>query len=94
MRICIPVPPEAKDVATSVGLPIARTLGGSIGVIDNSKPGFSVVARAVIRELERSGTDHRDSLYIVKPTATRAADMAGIDRLAAGAVAVLVGSGD
>ena len=93
MRICIPVPPVPNEVA-SAGLVPVPTLRGSIGVIDNSKPGFSVLAHAVIHELERFGTEHRDSLYIVKPTATRAAGMEEIDRLAAGAVAVLVGSGD
>ena len=52
----------------------------------------SVLARAVVADLA-PGRDHAEQ-HARKPTATRAASEDIIDRLSAGAVAVLVGSGD
>lgn len=69
-------------------------LDGPLGVLDNSKPRFGLLARAAIAELGRAGIEHESSLYVRKPIAGRAADEDDIDRLASGAVAVLVGSGD
>ncbi len=69
-------------------------LDGPLGVLDNSKPRFGLLARAALAELGRAGIEHESSLYVRKPIAGRAADEHDIDRLASGAVAVLVGSGD
>jgi hypothetical protein len=74
VRICVPVPPEP-----SAGVPprAARRLVGAVGVIDNSKPRFDVLARAALRELERAaGLEHRDELYVRKPSPTRPAETA------------------
>ena len=90
MRICIPVP----DVTNEAGRAAARRTVGALGVIDNSKPKFEALARAVLAELEASGFHHHDSLYVKKPSPTRPALPEEIERLASGAVAVLVGSGD
>jgi hypothetical protein len=90
MEICVPVP-EADTLA---GPTAARRVVGAIGVIDNSKPKFEALARAVLAELETSGFHHEDLLYVKKPSPTRPALPDEIDRLASGAVAVLVGSGD
>ena len=90
MRICIPVP----DVTNEAGRVAARRRVGALGVIDNSKPKFEALARAVLAELEESGFHHDDSLYVKKPSPTRPALPEEIERLASGAVAVLVGSGD
>ncbi len=90
MKIYVPVP---LDENGSVA-PERRRVVGALGVIDNSKPKFEALARAVIAELEGAGFSHDDSLYVKKPSPTRPADPADYDRLASGAVAVLVGSGD
>ncbi len=90
MEICVPVP-EAADQA---GPLVAQRTVGALGVIDNSKPKFEALARAVLAELESSGFHHDDSLYVKKPSPTRPALPDEIERLASGAVAVLVGSGD
>lgn len=74
--------------------PPPRRLSGNVGVIDNSKPRFDLLARAALRELARTGAKHADELYVAKTTATRAAEPDEIERLADGAVAVIVGSGD
>jgi hypothetical protein len=90
MKICVPVPDadfEARQAA-------ARRAGGAIGVIDNSKPKFEALARAVLAELSGSGFHHDDTLYVKKPSPTRPALPDEIERLTSGAVAVLVGSGD
>ena len=93
MKICVPVARDSERNDGSSGQPIRR-LDGHVGIIDNSKPRFDVVARAAIAELAAAGMPHKDSLYVRKATATRAAEPAEIDRLAEGAVAVIVGSGD
>ena len=90
MEICVPVP-EATGQAAPL---VARRAVGALGVIDNSKPKFEALARAVLAELESSGFHHDDSLYVKKPSPTRPALPDEIERLASGAVAVLVGSGD
>jgi hypothetical protein len=90
MEICVPVP----EVATHAAPASAARAVGALGVIDNSKPKFEALARAVLAELEDSGFHHDDSLYVKKPSPTRPALPEEIDRLASGAVAVLVGSGD
>jgi hypothetical protein len=90
MEICVPVP----DDTAQAGPAAVRRAVGSLGVIDNSKPKFEALARAVLAELETSGFHHEDSLYVKKPSPTRPALPDEIERLASGAVAVLVGSGD
>ena len=90
MEICVPVP----EVAAQAGPLVAQRAVGALGVIDNSKPKFEALARAVLAELEGSGFHHDDSLYVKKPSPTRPALPDEIERLASGAVAVLVGSGD
>ncbi|HKP16880.1 MAG TPA: hypothetical protein VJT84_00285 [Gaiellaceae bacterium] len=94
MRICIPVHETPEVPKGGRRKQPRRTLAGAIGVIDNSKPGFDVLARAVLDDLA-GATDATDAaLYARKATATRGASDDVIDRLSAGAVAVLVGSGD
>jgi hypothetical protein len=92
IEIVVPAPP----VSVGGGEQALRRgpLDGPLGVLDNSKPGFGLLARAAIAELGRAGIQHESSLYVRKPIAGRAADGDDIDRLASGAVAVLVGSGD
>jgi hypothetical protein len=90
MRICVPVPEEQAAAVSAE--PTRRA--GAIGVIDNSKPKFGALAQAVLARLALDGFDHDESLYVKKPGPTRPAEPHEIDRLASGAVAVLVGSGD
>jgi hypothetical protein len=92
IEIVVPVPASAAGgaVRTAGGGP----LDGALGVLDNSKPGFGDIARAALLELSRAGVMTDDSLYVRKPIAGRAAGTDDYDRLASGAVAVLVGSGD
>ena len=90
MRICVPVP-EQHEMLAADG---PRRTVGRLGVIDNSKPKFEALARAVLAELEHAGFEHDPSLYVKKPSPTRPAELVDVDRLASGAVAVLVGSGD
>jgi hypothetical protein len=91
MRICVPVPKRAPEAMLP---PQPRRVNGRVGVIDNSKPRFDLLARSALRELARAGATHPDDFYVTKLTATRAAEPAEIERLAEGAVAVIVGSGD
>lgn len=91
MRICVPVP-EAHEAASP--RPAAARGLGLVGVIDNSKPRFDVLVGAALEELGRLGFEHRDELYVRKPSPTRPAEPGELDRLSAGAVAVIVGSGD
>ena len=87
-----PAPPRSADPAEKA---LRQSgLGGRLGVLDNSKPRFGLLARAALAELGSAGIEHDSSLYVRKPIAGRAADEHDIDRLASGAVAVLVGSGD
>jgi hypothetical protein len=91
LEIVVPAP-----AGTAAGAQAVRhgPLDGPLGVLDNSKPRFGLLARAALAELGRAGIQHDSSLYVRKPIAGRAADGHDIDRLASGAVAVLVGSGD
>ena len=75
--------PEAR---TDVWMPLARFM-----VTENNA---RVLARAAVAEMTPAGSSTDDALYTRKPTATRGAAEEIVDRLAAGAVAVLVGSGD
>jgi len=93
MRICVPVP-STPSGSTGVGGTPLRRLAGPLGVIDNAKPNFDVLARKILSELTSAGGIQDEALYVQKTTATRAADPPEIDRLASGAVAVIVGSGD
>src|SRR2546425_12129884 len=94
LKICIPVPDALSAPPGRRGADWVRTLAGAVGVIDNSKPGFEALARAAVAEMTSAGSSTDDALYTRKPTATRGAAEEIVDRLAAGAVAVLVGSGD
>ena len=92
MRICVPVPPRAEAAAEASPL---RRLGSPVGVIDNSKPRFDVLARAILEELARAaGVEHAEELYVRKPSPTRPAEADEIALLAREAQAVLIGSGD
>ncbi len=93
MRICVPVP----DGAPSTEAPVAggrtqRT--GAIGVIDNSKPRFDVLAGAAVTALGEMGFTHRHTDYVRKPSPTRPATDGEIERLGNGTAAVIIGSGD
>ena len=92
IEILVPAPPRSSQHAAADGRD--AKLDGRFGVLDNSKPRFGLLARAAVAELGRAGIEHDSSLYVRKPIAGRAADEHDIDRLASGAVAVLVGSGD
>ena len=92
IEILVPAPPRSSQRAAAGGRDAG--LDGRFGVLDNSKPRFGLLARAAVAELGRAGIEHDSSLYVRKPIAGRAADEHDIDRLASGAVAVLVGSGD
>jgi hypothetical protein len=89
----IVVPVSATDQRSAPGQRSTR-LSGRFGVLDNSKPRFGLLARAAMAELGRAGIEHDSSLYVRKAIAGKAADEDDLDRLASGAVAVLVGSGD
>jgi hypothetical protein len=91
MWINVPVP-EEKEAGPQV--PAALRGLGVVGVIDNSKPRFDVLVGAALEELTGRGFSHSDDVYIRKPSPTRPAEAGEIDRLAAGTVAVIVGSGD
>ena len=91
IEIVVPVPASAAEGA---GRAAAGPLDGALGVLDNSKPGFGDIARAALAELRRAGVETDESIYVRKPIAGRAAEDDDYDRLASGAVAVLVGSGD
>jgi hypothetical protein len=92
MRICVPVPPEPDTAERPRATP---GLVGAVGVIDNSKPRFDLLARSALEELARStALEHREELYIRKPSPTRPAEADEIDRLAKEAKVVLIGSGD
>jgi hypothetical protein len=93
VRICVPVPEDAV-AAAAPGDALPRTATGALGVIDNSKPRFDVLARAAVAELERRGFTAGDEHYVRKPSPTRPATAGEIERLANGTVAVLIGSGD
>jgi hypothetical protein len=86
----MPVP----DMDATARTATRRRAVGAIGVIDNSKPKFEALVRAVLADLSSSGFHHEDVLYIKKPSPTRPALADEIERLSSGAVAVLVGSGD
>jgi hypothetical protein len=92
IEILVPAPSRSSQRAAADGRD--AELDGRFGVLDNSKPRFGLLARAAVAELGRAGIEHDSSLYVRKPIAGRAADEHDIDRLASGAVAVLVGSGD
>lgn len=92
IEIVVPAIAPLEESATP-GRRAAR-LDGPLGVLDNSKPRFGLLARAAIAELGRAGIEHESSLYVRKPIAGQPADEDDLDRLASGAVAVLVGSGD
>ncbi|HVW88056.1 MAG TPA: hypothetical protein VHC01_01195 [Gaiellaceae bacterium] len=91
IEIVVPAP----DRHDSAGVATPRAaFDGRLGVLDNSKPRFGLLARAAIARLGEAGIEHDSSLYVRKPIAGQPADPADLDRLASGAVAVLVGSGD
>jgi hypothetical protein len=92
IEIVVPAPPRSADLPGTAAR--AAGLSGRFGVLDNSKPRFGLLARAAGAELGRAGIEHDSSLYVRKPIAGRAAEEHEIDRLASGAVAVLIGSGD
>lgn len=73
---------------------LGRRLKGRLGVLDNAKPRFGLLARAALAELGKAGVEHDSSLYVRKPMAGQPAEAEHIDRLASGAIAALVGSGD
>lgn len=91
MQIVLPTPARLDPVESGLPHP---AFGGRLGVLDNSKPRFGLLARATIVELGRAGIEHDSSLYVRKPIAGAPADADQLDHLASGAVAVLVGSGD
>lgn len=92
MRVYVPVPEEERE-PQSPRAAASRELG-LVGVIDNSKPRFDVLAAAALEQLTERGFTHTDELYVRKPSPTRPAETGEIDRLSAGTVAVIVGSGD
>jgi len=92
MRICAPVPSQLDGSHERSGN--RRLLSGEIAVLDNSKPGFAVLAEGVLERLVASDAARRRGAYLTKSNPTRPADESDYDRLANGAVAVLVGAGD
>jgi hypothetical protein len=92
MRIHVPVPEDRREAGAAPGQRTGRR--GLIGVIDNSKPRFEVVARSALETLAARGFSHTDEVYVRKPSPTRPAEAGELDRLANGTVAVLIGSGD
>jgi hypothetical protein len=91
IEIVIPAPERRGEA--SVSTPRAA-FTGRLGVLDNSKPRFGLLARAALAELGAAGIEHDSGLYVRKPIAGQPASPDDLDRLASGAVAVLVGSGD
>jgi hypothetical protein len=91
MRIHVPVPEESAPQPSGSG---ERRTRGAIGVIDNSKPRFDVVASSALEALTELGFTHSDAHYVRKPSPTRPAEPGEIERLSEGTVAVLIGSGD
>lgn len=86
-------PRAAGTVSRRNAVPLPPLDGLAVGVIDNSKPGFNVIAEAARAELrERSGT--LDGPYRTKWTAAVAADDAVYDEMAQKCGVVLTGSGD
>lgn len=94
MRICVPVPAESTSGAIASGESRPRPGVGPLGVIDNSKPRFDVLARAALGELGRRGFTTAETGYVRKPSPTRPAASSEIERLGKATVAVLIGSGD
>lgn len=91
IEIVVPVPERRADTSHSTS---RAAFTGRLGVLDNSKPRFGLLARAALAELGEAGIEHDSSLYVRKPIAGQPASLGDLDRLASGAVAVLVGSGD
>jgi hypothetical protein len=91
IEIVVPVPEEVAGPRAERRI---AGVAGPIGVLDNSKPRFGTLARALVAELTSLGVAHDSSLYARKPMAGRPAAYAELDRLSNGAVAVIVGSGD
>lgn len=89
MRIFVPVADAGPPAR-----PSTTPRQGAIGVIDNSKPRFDVLARSALAELKTNGFTHDDSDYVRKSSPTRPAALGEIERLSNGTVAVLIGSGD
>ena len=92
MRIHVPVPEDRRDAGAAPAQRPAQH--GLIGVIDNSKPRFDVVARSALETLGALGFTHSEDVYVRKPSPTRPAEPGELDRLGNGTVAVLIGSGD
>lgn len=93
MQILVPVPEGASTAEEATGRDHTRRMG-AVGVIDNSKPRFDVLAGSAVAELGRLGFTHQDADYVHKPSPTRPATDGEIERLGNGTAAVLIGSGD